>query len=286
MFLLNSLSCTSTEFAQVVPKIKEIWVYNYFTERGYTTASAYGEFRWLNENNIEKVKLSQRDVDTLCNIMSDAKVKKLFQTKMGQGVIFAEIITFDNQKLRTIICSPNLISINAQIDCWISNGLQQKWLSDFKERMSDEFLNSFPIHKCNSNDNCMNVSGQIIERQVHSFAEIPKDLLENINKMGVDNFAILNEYEGRYFNFIFEIDFQNFNLVGKKMGFLRSKMGFFNDEKEWFYRGEKSGVGGCALYIFDTTQKTESGGYDGAIVYWSKMLVPTKDVVKRLKEKH
>ena len=140
------------------------------------------------------------------------------------------------------------------------------------------------IHKCNSNDNSMNEFGQIHELQVRSFAEIPKDLLENIDKMGIDNSLILNEYEGRYFNFIFKIDPQDFNLVGKKVGFLRSKTDYFRDTRERFYRNDGT-VGGSNLYIFDATQKEESGGFDAAITYWSKRLIPTKDVVKRLKEK-
>jgi len=130
----------------------------------------------------------------------------------------------------------------------------------------------------------MNASRQIIERQVRNFAEIPKDLLDNMDKMGIDSSSILNEYEGRYFNFIFKIDFQDFNLVGKKVCY-GSKMGFFKDEKEWFHRGETSGVGGTVLYIFNSAQKEESGGYDAAIVYWSKRLIPIEEVVKRLKGK-
>ena len=38
------------------------------------------------------------------------------------------------------------------------------------------------------------------------------------------------------------------------------------------------------LYIFNATQKAESGGYDAAIVYWSKFSLPIEDVVKRLKK--
>lgn len=128
----------------------------------------------------------------------------------------------------------------------------------------------------------MKVFGQTIFRQVDNFAEIPTDLLSHIEKMGVDSSLILNEYEGRYLNFIFKIDVQDFNLVGKKIGY-GSKIGFFKDEKEWFYRGEKSGVGGTTLYIFDAAQKVESGGYDAAIVYWSKFFIPTDKVIKRLK---
>jgi hypothetical protein len=281
MFLLNYLSCTGAKLVKVIPEIDEVWVYNYFPSRGYTTASAYSEFNYLEENNIDKFKLSQNDVDTLYSIMSDAKVKKLFQTKTGQGVIFVEIITFDNQKLRTLICSPNLISINNQIDCWISNELQQKWLSDFKGRMSDNFFSCSPIHKCNSNDN---MKQTVIERQVHNFAEIPTELLAHIDKMGVDSSFIINEYEGRYLNFIFGTDKNGFNLIEKKVGFNRSKMDFFQDERERFYRSSTP-VGLAILYIFTAEQKTESGGYDAAIVYWSKFLVPIEKVVKRLKEK-
>jgi len=132
----------------------------------------------------------------------------------------------------------------------------------------------------------MKVFGQIHERQVHNFAEIPIELLDHLDKMGVDTSSILNEYEVEYLNFIFRIDPNDFNLVGKKVGFLGSKRDFFNDEREWFHHGEKTGVGGSGLYIFNAEQKEESGGYDAAIVYWSKFVIPVEKVVKRLKEKH
>ena len=140
------------------------------------------------------------------------------------------------------------------------------------------------IHKCNSNDNSMNEFGQIYELQARNFSEIPTELLSHIEEMGVDSSSILNEYEGRYFNFIFKIDPQDFNLVGKKVGFLGSKTDYFRDTRERFYRNAGI-VGGSNLYIFDATQKEESGGYDAAVTYWSKRLIPTKDVVKRLKDK-
>ena len=139
------------------------------------------------------------------------------------------------------------------------------------------------IHKCNSNDNSMNKFGQIRELQVHNFSEIPNELLENLDKMGIDSSSILNEYEGRYFNFIFNIDPQDFNLVGKKVGFLGSKIDYFNSTRS--PDRNSTTVGGSGLYIFDTAQKMESGGYDAAIVYWSKFAIPINEVVKRLKNK-
>jgi hypothetical protein len=124
------------------------------------------------------------------------------------------------------------------------------------------------------------MNGQIYELQVRNFSEIPIDLLENMDKMGVDTSSILNEYEGKYFNFIFKIDPQDFNLVGKKVGFSRSKIDYFN-----WTRTNSTTVGGSGLYIFTAEQKAEVGGYDAAIVYWSKFLLPVEQVIKRLKNK-
>jgi len=137
-----------------------------------------------------------------------------------------------------------------------------------------------PIHKCNSNDNSMSEFGQIHELQVRNFSEIPNDLLENLDKMGIDTSSILNEYEGKYFNFIFNIDPQDFNLIGKKVGFTRSKIDYFN-----WTRANSTIVGGSSLYIFNASQKEESGGYDAAITMWSKFVIPIEEVVKRLRGK-
>jgi hypothetical protein len=131
----------------------------------------------------------------------------------------------------------------------------------------------------------MNIFSQTIFRKVGYFAEIPTELLSNIDKMGVDSSLIFNEYEGMYLNFIFKLNTQDFNLVGKKVVFLGSKMAFFKDERDWFSRGCKGGVGGTTLYIFNAKQKVESGGYDAAIVYWSKFVIPIEKVIKRLKKK-
>lgn len=141
-----------------------------------------------------------------------------------------------------------------------------------------------PIHKCNSNDNSMSKFEQRYELQVRNFSEIPNDLLDNLDKMGIDTSSILNEYEEKYFNFIFKIDPQEFNLVGKKVGFLGSKIDYFNSTRS--PDRNSTTVGGSSLYIFNATQKAESGGYDAAITYWNKFVIPQEEVVKRLKERH
>lgn len=78
-------------------------------------------------------------------------------------------------------------------------------------------LGSSCIHKYVVNRDSMN--GEVYELQVHNLQEIPEDILDNIDKMGVDESAILNEYEGKYLNFIFKINPEEFDLVGKKVAF-------------------------------------------------------------------
>ncbi|AIQ00214.1 hypothetical protein Q787_11480 [Ornithobacterium rhinotracheale H06-030791] len=136
-----------------------------------------------------------------------------------------------------------------------------------------------PNLKNNSNTN---KSKQIHELAVFNFSEIPKDLLVNLNKMGVDSSPILNEYEGKYLNFIFKISPQDFNFIGKKVGFIKGKIDYFRNTRERF-NNNSSVVGGSGIYIFNTTQKIESGGYDAAIVYWNKFSLPIEEVIKRLK---
>ena len=106
--------------------------------------------------------------------------------------------------------------------------------------------------------------------------------------MGIDGIPVLNEFEGNYFNNLFKVDPQASNLIGKRICFLRggslkTKADYFNETRDR-YKQNYSIIGGSALYVFDETQKKESGGYDAAIVYWSKFAIPMEDVIKRLKE--
>jgi len=133
----------------------------------------------------------------------------------------------------------------------------------------------------------INVFGQM-EKPVQNFSEIPKCILEHLDKMGIDTFQVLNNYEGKYLNFVYKISVKDFDLAGKKVGFLhagkKSKNDYFDEEKKRFYNNSTL-IGGNIIYIFDAIQKEESGGYDAAIVYWSKFVIPIETVVKRLKGK-
>lgn len=129
-----------------------------------------------------------------------------------------------------------------------------------------------------------------LELFVFSCSSIHKsNLNENIMKQTVDNFLI-NEYEGVYLNKLFETTRKDFDFTNKKVRFIMisgetSKTHYF-DMQEKHSTNDKYPYDNGTLYIFNTIQKEESGGYDAAIVYWSKFVIPVEKIVKRLKEKN
>jgi hypothetical protein len=122
-------------------------------------------------------------------------------------------------------------------------------------------------------------NSQILTPQVHVFSEVPKDLVDNLGKMGMDDSIILNDQEGQYLNFVFKTEAQGINLAGKKVAFLGSKVDYFESTRK-----DSIVVGGSSLYLFNTMQKTESGGYDAAVTYWEKFVIPTQEIVRTLKD--
>lgn len=68
--------------------------------------------------------------------------------------------------------------------------------------------------------------------QIRDFKDIPKDILEKLDKMGVDASPLLNCYEGVYLNAIFKDCLKGFDFTGKKVGFIHS--GAKSDKQEYF----------------------------------------------------
>jgi hypothetical protein len=126
---------------------------------------------------------------------------------------------------------------------------------------------------------------------IHQFSS--NDSMKQIDKTETDDNLLLNKAEGSYLNKIFETTRKDFVFTNKKVGFLTGSSGKTISSKEHYFDMHKkhstnanSPCDNGTLYIFNTSQKAESGGYDAAIVYWSKFLLPIEDVVKRLKGKH
>jgi flavodoxin len=126
-----------------------------------------------------------------------------------------------------------------------------------------------------------------IEIQVRKYSEIPKEILKNLDKMGVDTKPLLNKYESAYFNVLFKDSLNRFDFTNKNIAFLlagskSSKKKYFDNERERFHN--ESTTISSTVYIFNTTQKEKSGGYDAAIVYWSKFIIPHEKLIDLLKK--
>ena len=134
--------------------------------------------------------------------------------------------------------------------------------------------------------------------QVYSFKNIPTEILDNLDKMGVDKSTLLNSYESEYFNVIFKDSKKDFDFTGKKLGFIASAYGksknkknYFKKEKSQYKKYKRTNLNYTpivtTLYIFDETQKEESGGYDAAILYCRNLkfhiVLPEAKVIKALK---
>lgn len=122
----------------------------------------------------------------------------------------------------------------------------------------------------------------------NKFENIPKSILNNIDKMGLDESLTLTDLEGEYFNAISNIDKKKFDFCEKKIAFLTGNVGSIKSNKKAYFFTERlrtnynDTICFGFLYIFDTVQKNESGGYDAAIVSSSKKRLSTKEVIKRL----
>ena len=116
---------------------------------------------------------------------------------------------------------------------------------------------------------------------------IPTELQNQLDKMDVDDSILSNSHESDFLNEVFKDSRNDFDFTGKRIGFFKngsaesSRKDYFNMHKKHF-SDENSPCDKGKLYIFDETEKEESGGYDAVIVYWSKLVIPKEKLLKRL----
>jgi hypothetical protein len=131
-------ACGSIKNDTLPQSIKEIWVYDYFDLRGYTTAGAYGKMIRLEEEGVSKFKLEKNDTDSLCRILQETLPGKLFHTKLGVELILGEIVLINGQKLKIIIAS-NVISVDVlKKNYWVKDERNLEWLDGFRNRIRNE----------------------------------------------------------------------------------------------------------------------------------------------------
>lgn len=116
-----------------------------------------------------------------------------------------------------------------------------------------------------------------------------KDILDCLVNMGEDTTTTLNICESKYLNLNYYKIKDVFDFYGKKVAFFKGNAGTIKStKKEYFDRVKHFGcLNGYLplsidqLVIFNEDEVIKTG-YDAAIVYQSKRLVPIKEIVKKL----
>ena len=99
----------------------------------------------------------------------------------------------------------------------------------------------------------------------------------------------LNKDEAKELNAIFEAYRNDFDFTNKNVIFFMGSTGKLRSNKEHYFRMQKKydntsyyNRDNGYLYIFDEDQKAAVGGYDAAIVFWTKNQLSTEEVMERI----
>ena len=145
------------------------------------------------------------------------------------------------------------------------------------------FVASKMSAKTTGGKNAHNYNRYIL-RSVVEFEQIPVRLIDSIDLMSIHDSIMLNQSECNYLSFVFNLQPEN-GLYGKRIYFLKSRKAFWNDELGRYKHGLNNGVSAMCLYYFNESQREKSGGYDIAIDYWNKFVLPNKKVVRIIKRR-
>ena len=100
--------------------IENVFMYQYFNEKGYTNSEAYAMFKQLNTDETPQKKLNTAQVETLKEIIVNSKQKDLFPGKTGVDVLFF-IITDAEGGENIILLSSNLLrDYTNSKDYWVN----------------------------------------------------------------------------------------------------------------------------------------------------------------------
>ncbi|MBO7568239.1 MAG: hypothetical protein J6T60_14225 [Bacteroidales bacterium] len=153
----------------------------------------------------------------------------------------------------------------------------------FAQNVSDMAKTGFQDNNFHT-ESCPDSSYYILS-QVRDLNVIPQDILNLLDSMGIDDAPVLNHYESSFLNVVFKDSSLGFDFTNKEIGFInngtRGKVEYFDMVKQHHIH-ENSPFDVGTLYIFNETHKKESTGYDAAIVYWWKRILPPKKVARLL----
>lgn len=124
-----------------------------------------------------------------------------------------------------------------------------------------------------------------------SMEYIPKNIIQCLDKVGLDSSAVLSTSESAFLNYFFEKQRGSFSFDDKTVFFLTGNNGAIKSTKNTFFRKIKLGLNiGIMpsqamqqLLIFDGFEKKLTD-YDAVIITGSKKYLTKKGVIKHIKK--
>jgi hypothetical protein len=126
------------------------------------------------------------------------------------------------------------------------------------------------------------------QSKITKFEDFPKEILEQIDKMGIDDNPILTKIEADYFNVLLKNIKNNFNFEKKKIAFFSGGLGKVIINKKIYFENEQINLQRnnqptfVFLYIFNESQKKITKGYDAVIFTNGKKRVSIENVIDTL----
>lgn len=135
-----TLKVCAQQNRMLIEDVKEIWVYDYFESKGYTTAGIAHRFHDLEkDSNIIKFKLDSIFVESLKNILlHSARIRETFQEKTGQNLIFAQFVIKDGS-IRNIINSIGVVDyfIDHKAYYFVDDSDKMYWRNNYYGRLME-----------------------------------------------------------------------------------------------------------------------------------------------------
>lgn len=131
----------------------------------------------------------------------------------------------------------------------------------------------------------------ILHGQEKSMKDIPKNIIQCIDKTEQDSSAELDICEATFLNYFFEKQRGSFSFDGKSVLFLTGNYGAIKSTKNTFFSDIKKGLKIVSipnhsmrqLLIFDDSDRKNTGYYV-AIITGSKKFLTNKDVIKSIEK--
>ena len=108
-------------------------------ERGFTTAGLSTELKALKERQVERFRLTAKDVDVIEKMMRNSKVKKHTQTKTGGGAYFG-IVQKKSETIDVIIFSNLIIDMTNYVNYRVSDEKDRLFLSELLSKIKKESI--------------------------------------------------------------------------------------------------------------------------------------------------